>query len=148
MNNEFVQGGDTDQRNGNGGHSIYGPSFEDEQIWIPHKYKGLVSTAKNDSNGYMGKLPQNMVNCENFKGFNNSQFIVTFAPMEKFNFINTVFARIIHGWDFFEEINEIETEKLMNKLMKRVIIEDCGELVGDKKLTADKCDSLHIYKTE
>jgi cyclophilin family peptidyl-prolyl cis-trans isomerase len=30
MNDEFVQAGDTDQRNGNGGHSIYGPSFEDE----------------------------------------------------------------------------------------------------------------------
>jgi len=62
--------------------------------------------------------------------------------------VNTVFGRIIHGWDFFAEINEIETEKLMNKLMKRVIMEDCGELLEDEKLTADKCDSLHIYKKE
>jgi len=36
----------------------------------------------------------------------------------------------------------------MNKLMKRVIIEDCGELLDDKKLAADNCDSLHMYKSD
>ena len=39
----MMQGGNIATGNGTGAQSIYGTKFEDEQHWIPHKFKGLVS---------------------------------------------------------------------------------------------------------
>jgi len=41
----MAQGGDITNHDGTGGSSIYGESFEDEQIWFPHTHKGILSMA-------------------------------------------------------------------------------------------------------
>ena len=41
----MAQGGDTTNRNGTGGVSIYGGKFDDEQIWYPHTQGGVLSMA-------------------------------------------------------------------------------------------------------
>jgi len=41
----FMQGGDTTKMNGQGGMSIYGKTFDDEGVWLPHSRKGLLSMA-------------------------------------------------------------------------------------------------------
>ncbi|XP_068198928.1 probable inactive peptidyl-prolyl cis-trans isomerase-like 6 isoform X2 [Antennarius striatus] len=44
--NGWVQGGDIDpKRRGDGGESIYGPTFEDESFAIPHNKRGILGMA-------------------------------------------------------------------------------------------------------
>nr|XP_045380699.1 probable inactive peptidyl-prolyl cis-trans isomerase-like 6 isoform X4 [Camelus bactrianus] len=62
VRNGWVQGGDIVAGKGNGGESIYGPTFEDENFSIPHNKRGVLG----------------MVN----KGHhsNGSQFYITLQP--------------------------------------------------------------------
>ena len=41
----MINGGDTTHHNGMGGLSVYGHRFDDEEIWIPHTHKGVLSMA-------------------------------------------------------------------------------------------------------
>jgi hypothetical protein len=47
---KYIHGGDGDCQNGHGGHSIYGRRFNDENIWLPHTHRGLVTTAGTKEN--------------------------------------------------------------------------------------------------
>lgn len=40
---KYIHGGDNDCQSGDGGTSIYGRRFNDEQIWLPHSHRGLVT---------------------------------------------------------------------------------------------------------
>ncbi|CAG03607.1 unnamed protein product, partial [Tetraodon nigroviridis] len=61
--NGWVQGGDiSPQRKGNGGESIYGPTFEDECFGVPHIKRGIL--------GMANKGPHS----------NGSQFYITLEP--------------------------------------------------------------------
>ena len=71
--------------------SIYGDKFDDEQIWLPHSHKGVLSMANTGPNT------------------NNSQFFVCLAWNLKLNFRHTVFGRVISGWDMFEKIENNPT---------------------------------------
>mmetsp|Transcript_27261 Transcript_27261/g.19672 ORF Transcript_27261/g.19672 Transcript_27261/m.19672 type:complete len:130 (-) Transcript_27261:293-682(-) len=43
-----MHGGDITKGDGKGGVSIYGDTFKDDEVWLPHSNRGIVSM---DSNG-------------------------------------------------------------------------------------------------
>jgi cyclophilin family peptidyl-prolyl cis-trans isomerase len=49
----MMAGGDITYQNGSGGKSIYGQTFPDEKVWLPHTHGGLLSMANffPDTNG-------------------------------------------------------------------------------------------------
>lgn len=65
---------------------------------------------------------------------NDSQFFICLASAHNLNERNTVFGRVISGFDFVEKIEDTATGE-DNKPSKDVTITNCGELKGDKKLT-------------
>lgn len=122
----MAQGGDITNQNGTGGMSIYGEKFADEQIWIPHTHKGVLSMANAgpDTNG--------------------SQFFICFGPTPHLNGKHTIFGRVISNYDIIREMESSETAA-QDLPIKQVTIVDCGELKGDDKLTADTADFLTNY---
>ena len=82
---QLIQGGDTTNGDGSGGTSIYGLHFDDEQVWFPHKFKGVLSMANSGPHT------------------NGSQFFVIFRAMHNLNEKHTVFGRVISGWDILEK---------------------------------------------
>merc|ERR1712216_916436 len=57
-----------------------------------------------------------------------------------------IYGRVISGWDFIEKMEENPTGA--NDLpIKSIKIIECGELLGDQKLTEDTADFLDNYKT-
>lgn len=104
----MAQGGDFTRGNGTGGRSIYGEKFDDEQVWIPHSEKGLLSMANAGPNT------------------NGSQFFITFTQTPHLDGKHTVFGRVIKGWDVVKEMESVKTgEKDIPE--SSVVIEDCGE---------------------
>ena len=104
----MAQGGDITMGNGTGGMSIYGRKFDDEQVWIPHSEKGLLSMANSGPNT------------------NGSQFFITFVNTPHLDGKHTVFGRVIKGWDVVKDMEAVETGE--NDIPKvSVEIHDWGE---------------------
>ena len=122
----MMQGGDTTMGNGTGGMSIYGDRFDDEQIWYPHTHKGVLSMANAGANT------------------NGSQFFVCYGPTPHLDQKHTIYGRVIHGFDICEKAEQVE-KGASDKPLKDVKIADCGELLGENKLTADTADFLETY---
>lgn len=109
----MVQGGDITHGDGSGGHSIYGPIFEDENFQRRHACAGLLSMANRGRNT------------------NSSQFFITLNPCPHLDGKHVVFGQIIHGMDVVRRIAKTPIDA--NKRPKlQVLITDCGE-VGDTK---------------
>ncbi|CAM4533077.1 unnamed protein product, partial [Lepidochelys olivacea] len=62
VKNGWIQGGDITAGRGDGGESIYGPTFEDENFSIPHNKKGILGMANKGRHS------------------NGSQFYITLQP--------------------------------------------------------------------
>ena len=75
----MVQGGDFTLRNGKGGESIYGPTFEDEDLRREVDEEGLLVMANKGKNT------------------NSSQFFVTLRPCPHLNGKHVVFGKVIKG---------------------------------------------------
>lgn len=113
-----MQGGDTTNRNGTGGKSIYGRKFDDEGVWLPHTTGGLLSMANSGPNT------------------NGSQFFITYKPTAWLDGKHTVFGRVISGFAICKEAEQAETAG--SDLPKYgVTVVECGELKGEEKLQAD-----------
>ena len=109
----YIQGGDIAKNNGTGGHSIYGPKFNDENFQRQHSKAGLLSMAAKSRNN------------------NNSQFLVTLKPMPDLDGKNVVFGHVIYGMEAIHKIAAVDVD--MNGLPKiPVIIVDSGEM-DDKR---------------
>jgi cyclophilin family peptidyl-prolyl cis-trans isomerase len=117
----MMQGGDTTNRNGTGGRSIYGHKFDDEGVWLPHTTGGLLSMANSGKNT------------------NGSQFFITYQPTAWLDGKHTVFGRVISGFEICKDAEAAETGA--SDLPKfGVTIVDCGELSGDDKLSKDEIE--------
>lgn len=110
-----IHGGDVDCHTGRGGLSIYGKRYKDEQIWLPHTHKGLLTTNGTSADD------------------NSCQFLITLKAMPELNLHNTVFARVIKNFEFIEDFEDggIDND---GKPLKRIEITGCGLLEGDQKL--------------
>lgn len=100
----MIQTGDID---GNGGFSIYGDRFEDENFELSHDRPYMVSMANSapDTNG--------------------SQFFITTVPTMELDGKHVVFGEVISGFDVVDELNEVRTDGTDGPV-DRIRIANCG----------------------
>ncbi|PKI44476.1 peptidyl-prolyl cis-trans isomerase CYP40-like [Punica granatum] len=105
----IVQGGDISAGNGNGGESIYGLKFEDENFELKHERKGMLSMANSgpDTNG--------------------SQFFITATRTSHLDGKHVVFGRVIKGLGVVRSIEQVTTDD-DDSPVPDVMIADCGEI--------------------
>lgn len=118
-----MQGGDTTNRNGTGGLSIYGAKFDDEDTWFPHTQKGLLSMANSGKNT------------------NGSQFFITYKETPWLNNKHIVFGRVIKGYDICDKAEKV-TKGPNDVPINGITIIDCGELSQEERVTADQIEQL------
>ncbi|XP_045150388.1 probable inactive peptidyl-prolyl cis-trans isomerase-like 6 isoform X2 [Echinops telfairi] len=92
VQNAWIQGGDIDAGKGDGGESIYGPTFEDENFSVPHNKRGVLG----------------MVN----KGrhSNGSQFYITLQSAPYLDRRYVAFGQLIEGTDVLKQLELVPTQ--------------------------------------
>lgn len=91
--NFMIQGGDP-TGTGYGGHSIYGPTFENETSpELRHTGAGILSMANSGPN------------------INGSQFFITLAPTPWLDKKHTIFGRVNSGMAIIERIGKVKTSE-------------------------------------
>ncbi|XP_029352722.1 putative inactive peptidyl-prolyl cis-trans isomerase-like 6 [Echeneis naucrates] len=107
--NGWVQGGDiTPESRGNGGESIYGPTFEDESFAVSHSKRGIV--------GMANKGPHS----------NGSQFYITLQPTPWMDRTYVAFGQLVEGSDVLKRLEEAPTCNERPRYECKVT--DCGVL--------------------
>ncbi|XP_029966695.1 putative inactive peptidyl-prolyl cis-trans isomerase-like 6 [Salarias fasciatus] len=90
--NGWVQGGDiSPERRGDGGQSIYGPTFEDESFAISHSKRGIL--------GMANKGPHT----------NGSQFYISLQPTPWMDKTYVAFGQVVEGVDVLRKLEEVPT---------------------------------------
>ncbi len=90
----MIQGGSPASGSVKDSPSVYGGMFEDEiKFSLRHHARGMLSMAN--------KGP----------GTNGSQFFLTFAAAPHLDGKNTVFGRLLEGWDVLDKMEEIPVDK-------------------------------------
>ncbi|XP_060139485.1 probable inactive peptidyl-prolyl cis-trans isomerase-like 6 isoform X2 [Globicephala melas] len=107
VRNGWIQGGDIVAGKGDGGESIYGPTFEDENFSIPHNKRGVLG----------------MVN----KGHhsNGSQFYITLQATPYLDRKYVAFGQLIEGTDVLHQLELVPTEN--ERPIQQCVIIDSGE---------------------
>jgi peptidyl-prolyl cis-trans isomerase-like 6 len=91
VKNGWVQGGDIWLKKGDGGESIYGPVFEDENFAISHDRRGIVGMANKG------------------RHTNGSQFYITLQPAKWMDTKYVAFGQVIEGTRTLAAIEKQET---------------------------------------
>lgn len=119
------QSGDIAHRNGSGGESIYGKTFDDENFTLKHE-DGAVSMAN------FGR-----------PNTNNSQFFITSGECPHLNGTHVVVGYVIRGIGVIGEMEKYASDEGLPT--KEIVIADCGQIasgedwgVNDSDETADK----------
>ncbi|KAF2489427.1 hypothetical protein BU16DRAFT_421085, partial [Lophium mytilinum] len=110
IENFVIQAGDTSKSDGTGGVSIYGDTFEEENLlWKEIDAPGLFIMANwgKDTNG--------------------SRFLITLAPCLHLTGKHTVFGHLISGQTTLDRILEVPREKNGQPTIP-ILISHCGEL--------------------
>ncbi|GMH24612.1 hypothetical protein Nepgr_026455 [Nepenthes gracilis] len=105
----MIQGGDISAKNGTGGESIYGLTFEDENFELKHERKGILSMVNSGPNT------------------NGSQFFITTTQTHHLDGKNVVFGRVIKGLGVIRSIEHVAVGD-NNHPSLDIIIADCGEI--------------------
>lgn len=135
VRNFIIQGGDITEGNGRGGDSIYGGSFDDENLELAHDEPYLLSMANRGPNT------------------NRSQFFITTDEAPHLNGKHVVFGKLVSGIDIIHKIERLEVDS-KSRPLRKVIIKDCGQLsakhlgpqstrdpIKNDKLNAEKSSS-------
>ena len=89
-----IQGGSPASASTKDSNSIYGGLFEDEiKSSLRHHSRGILSMANKGPNT------------------NGSQFFLTFAAAPHLDGKNTVFGRLLEGWDTLDAMEAVEVDK-------------------------------------
>ena len=75
---------------------------------------------------------------------NGSQFFICYGPTPHLNGKHIIYGRVIHGYEICGKA-EFVRKGASDRPLKNVKIAECGELLGDDKLTADNADFLASY---
>ncbi|KAM6915757.1 putative inactive peptidyl-prolyl cis-trans isomerase-like 6 [Xenentodon cancila] len=90
--NGWVQGGDISPGSkGDGGESIYGPTFEDESFTVSHSKRGIL--------GMANKGPHT----------NGSQFYITLQPTPWMDRTYVAFGQVVEGFNVLKKLEEAPT---------------------------------------
>jgi len=117
----MVQSGDFQFNNGDGGESIYGGAFNDEDFTRRHTQAGILSMANKGRNS------------------NTSQFFVTLKRAPQLDARHVAFGQVIEGMDVIRAIAQVPTD-LDERPRVPVKIVACGQV--DRKTT--KQDDPHL----
>ncbi|XP_055042313.1 probable inactive peptidyl-prolyl cis-trans isomerase-like 6 isoform X2 [Misgurnus anguillicaudatus] len=105
--NGWVQGGDISPgRKGNGGESIYGPTFEDENFVVSHNKRGIL--------GMVNRGPHS----------NGSQFYITLQPVSWMDYKYVAFGQLVEGTEVLKRLEEVPTYNERPK--QDCVITACG----------------------
>ncbi|XP_041950512.1 probable inactive peptidyl-prolyl cis-trans isomerase-like 6 isoform X2 [Alosa sapidissima] len=106
--NGWIQGGDINPAGkGNGGESIYGPTFEDESFAVSHNKRGVLGMANQGPHS------------------NGSQFYVTLQPAPWMDRKYVAFGQLVEGTEVLKSLEDVPTQNERPKVDCRV--KDCGE---------------------
>ncbi|OCK81907.1 hypothetical protein K432DRAFT_424588 [Lepidopterella palustris CBS 459.81] len=112
--NFMVQGGDITKGNGTGGVSIYGRTFEDENLgWRDIDASGLVCMANRG------------------RDTNSSQFFISLVPCQHLNGKHTVFGHVVAGHHVLDRMAKVTTNG-DDRPTVDVVIAHCGEIKQHK----------------
>ncbi|KAH9925526.1 cyclophilin-like domain-containing protein [Fomitopsis serialis] len=118
----MVQGG----AQWNGGESIYGGTFPDEDLTHPLDAEGLLCMANKGPNT------------------NGSQFFVTLRECPHLNGKHVVFGRVIRGYDVIQQVADVPTDA-KDRPTVPVTIENCGELVLKSKAQSQEPERASAF---
>ena len=107
---DFMAQGGISSRDG--GESIYGPYFEDENFDLKHEKRGILSMANKGPNT------------------NASQFFICFGAKPHLDYKHVVFGQVVDGWKIIDIFEKIGSESGQTKAP--VMIADCGEIIVEK----------------
>jgi len=108
----MIQGGDITHRDGTGGISIYGPTFEDESFRHLHDRPGLLSMANRGPNT------------------NSSQFFITTVPAPWCDRKNVVFGEVIEGMELVYRIQSYACGDILRKPSVPIVVTQSGVIHG------------------
>ncbi|NXC69335.1 PPIL6 protein, partial [Anhinga anhinga] len=91
VKNGWIQGGDIITGKGDGGESIYGPTFEDESFSVPHKGRGVLGMANKGRHS------------------NGSQFYITLQPAPYLDKKYVAFGQLIEGTEVLQRLEAVPT---------------------------------------
>ncbi|XP_074943525.1 putative inactive peptidyl-prolyl cis-trans isomerase-like 6 [Phalacrocorax aristotelis] len=106
VKNGWIQGGDIITGKGDGGESIYGPTFEDESFSIHHKGRGVLGMANKGRHS------------------NSSQFYITFQPAPYLDKKYVAFGQLIEGTDVLQRLEAVPTYNERPEVACKII--NCG----------------------
>ncbi|KAM9443518.1 putative inactive peptidyl-prolyl cis-trans isomerase-like 6 isoform 2-T2 [Clarias gariepinus] len=105
--NGWVQGGDiTVERRGDGGESIYGPIFEDENFSVSHAKRGILGMANQGAHT------------------NSSQFYIILQPALWMDRKYVAFGQVVEGTEVLRRLEEVPTYNERPKQDCRIVT--CG----------------------
>ncbi|KAL4661054.1 peptidyl-prolyl cis-trans isomerase-like 6 [Arapaima gigas] len=105
--NGWVQGGDISPGSrGNGGESIYGPTFEDESFAVSHNKRGILGMANAGPHS------------------NGSQFYITLQPLPWMDRNYVAFGQTIEGSEVLKRMETISTRNERPVQLCKIV--DCG----------------------
>jgi len=104
-----IQGGQTfENEEGSGGESIYGTTFEDENLRMKFQDKGLIAMANGGPNT------------------NGSQFFITTKRADHLSFKYVGFGEVLKGYEVVKAIESLGTKT--GEPQENAVIVDCGTL--------------------
>ncbi|NWS71431.1 PPIL6 protein, partial [Crotophaga sulcirostris] len=106
VKNGWIQGGDIITGKGDGGESIYGPTFEDESFSVRHKGRGVLGMANKGRHS------------------NSSQFYITFQPAPYLDKKHVAFGQLIEGTEVLQRLEAVPTYSERPTVACKII--NCG----------------------
>ncbi|KAL5009770.1 hypothetical protein ScPMuIL_012075 [Solemya velum] len=104
--NGWIQGGDIFLGRGNGGESIYGEVFEDENYALHHNKRGIIGMANKG------------------RHTNASQFFIALQPSKWMDTKYVAFGQVIEGTETLRKMEEVET--MNERPSKDIRVTSCG----------------------
>ncbi|KAH9042726.1 allergen [Lactarius pseudohatsudake] len=106
----MIQGGDITSRDGTGGRSTFGDSFQDENLRTLHDKPGLLSMANRGP------------------GTNTSQYFITTAAAPWCDGKNVVFGEVLEGLAIVERIQSYASSDILRRPSATILVERSGLL--------------------
>ncbi|PAA59308.1 hypothetical protein BOX15_Mlig016826g1, partial [Macrostomum lignano] len=105
----WIQGGDIWYGKGNGGESVYGETFDDENFILSHDRRGVVGMANRG------------------RHTNGSQFFITLKSSRWMDTKFVAFGRVVEGSGVLERMESVGT--VNERPLDEIQVADCGEFV-------------------